>query len=186
MVVQLDSAGAFLRWLPIVGPVEADSIRHRSGRMRLNRARFAHDPTTGRFALAYQSTNRVEMYDSSGCLLAVGEGTPKVDSEYVLRRRFFRRAEPFSWSDSVRFGYVGVDATSSRVLALFCGSCSVTRQLPHQVDVFSWFGRNLGSLKLDKPVYAIAVAHNADYIIGAAEEPYPHVAVWKIDQEDSR
>jgi len=48
--------------------------------------------------------------------------------------------------------------------------------------MFHWKGGFAGSVDLDVPVYTIALSPSGTTLLGAAEEPFPQIVVWRLTE----
>lgn len=180
LFLRFDSTGAPLHWLPHPGLVAPDSVDHNGGRLRINRTRTAYVASTQRVAVAYQASNRIDLYDENLCLLRSLRGPIDI----IPRFRIWKDAaggRRFAWEPDNELAYVSVDANANAVVGLMCGDCQQRRSLPTVVHVFDWETDELTVINLDLPVYAVALSPSTNVLLGAAQDPYPHVRIWHLD-----
>lgn len=153
---------------------------HPDVRMILNRTTLAASPSRQRLAAAFFYANRIEIYDRHGRRTAVSAGPRDLTPTYRVvpdPRQKLMRWVP---TDETRYGYVDVEATESRVYALFAGRRSGDiRNLDAfdgtEVHVFDWNGRLVEVMPLDAPVTHIAVDAASHTLYGLRRVPYPIV-----------
>lgn len=187
-LIELDSTGRATRWLDGAQPYSEEEVLHRSGRARLNRGRLAAHPAGDRLAVAYQLTNRIDVVSGDMEAVATWYGPIPVEAKYRVWQDD-QRGLLFAWEDDNPYGYVSLDADSTFVYGLFCGDCIARNGLPKDLHVFSWNGRLVQRLVLDREIRSIAVSSDGQFLFGAVENPYPAVAVWRLPfphiQEDA-
>lgn len=152
-------------------------------RTRLNRTRTAVDPAHSRLVLVFQSANRIDIFDSE--LRHRGSVTGPRDVKLGLRTIETPRGPTTRWSDENELAYVGADATNELIFALFCGDCGAGA-LPRRVHVFTWEGRFVTELVLDRAVETIAVSADGLTLYGSIDEPYPAIAAWALPVNSMR
>lgn len=190
------SNGYFVSHTLTVADTQWSSLTHLAGesltiatdadpmfRTRLNRTRTAVDPAHSRLVLVFQSANRIDIFDSA--LRHRGSISGPRDTRVALRTIETPRGPTTRWSDENELAYVGVDATNEFIFALFCGHCGA-RALPRRVHVFTWEGRFVSELNLDRSVETIAVSADGRTLYGSIDEPYPAIAAWRVPVESMR
>jgi hypothetical protein len=146
-------------------------------RTRVSRSRIAVDPAHSRLVLAYQSANRLDIFDSNLQRRGTVAGPRTISTS--VRTLQTSRGRVMRWGEGNELAYVSVDASREHIFALFCGKCDATTP-PRLVHVFNWDGLFVSELVLDRPVETIAVSSDGDTLYGATGEPYPAIAAWAV------
>ena len=137
---------------------------------RAYQSRLKARPDGRRLAVAARFADRVEIYDGEGRLTAVGDRTFGFEPDDL------RTEDP----GAVRFGYLDLAVTDSRIYALFSGR---TRDegdafLGDRIHVFDWDGRLVDVWALDARLMAIAITPDGTRLYGARHDPEPAVVLY--------
>ena len=177
--VVTDRAGKRLKRLYADPPFREQDMPLPHGRMMLNDGRLVGQPDGPRFALAYLSTNRIDFF--------AGPSGPyfSVSGPHDTETRYHAEGDRFFWDEGDERAYVDIAASNDYVYALFCGCTHRALrdgQFPTRIHVFTWNGRFVGELVLDKGITALAVSDNDESIWGAFQDPVPLIGEWQIPE----
>jgi hypothetical protein len=141
-------------------------------------------PKRDRVVTAMRLTDRVEIIDLTGGVLANGQRPFEFEPKFDVSADGTRMISPLDQ----RVAYAGIAATEQGLFALFSGRTRRDGGAPfaNYVHVFSWTGELKGVLKLDG--YALGITTDAEgkHIFVLREDPLPLVAVYEIPQSVSR
>lgn len=140
---------------------------------RAYQARLKARPDRARLAVVSRFADRLEIYDREGKAVARGSRPYGFDVDDV------RTDDPAD----VRFGYVDVATTDSRIYALFSGRTRAEGDayLGDRILVFDWGGRLLDTWAVDSRLMTIAVAPEGDWLYGVRHDPEPAVMAYRLD-----
>lgn len=147
-------------------------------------ATLALRPSGDRIVLADRHAGELEIFDTAGTLERRVAGPVPFGPVYTVRPG--QDGPVFASNEDLRFGYTSVAASDARVYALFSGR--TRRAYPGEanygeyVHVFDWNGRFLRSLRLDAPVFAIAVDPADSALYAVAHDPGPMVISYPLPQ----
>lgn len=169
-----DPAGRSARRIAAEPPFGPEQMPNVAGRRLMNRTYMARDPRSGRLAILYQFTNRLEIFGPDGKRLLIASG-PRATrtSTRVANNRFF-------WQPDNVMTYAGLAASSRFVYALYCGCVMRDNELPTRLHVFGWDGRFVREVAFDRPVSSLHVPEGDSIVYAAMSEPYPAVGRWVL------
>ena len=141
--------------------------------VRASQSRLKARPDRNRWAVVSRFADRLEIFDAQGHLLAVGDRPLDFDPQDLKRDD----------SQAVRFGYIDVATTETRIYALFSGRSRADGQANYggQVHVFDWEGRLLDVWELDTRLIALSVTPDGDELYGVAHHPLPSVRRYALN-----
>jgi len=172
-----DTSGVPTRRVAVPLPFPEEKTGSPTATRLLNRTHMAVSPDGQVFALAYQSSPRIDFFQASnGQWLRSSEGPGQAKAAYRVspdNGRFF-------WLDDNEDAYWGVVGSSSRVFALFRGTSDRDGLLASTVHVFDWDGQYIGRLALDRGIMALGLDESGTVLYGGSEEPYPQVSMWQL------
>ncbi len=137
-------------------------------------------PSGDRFAIAYTSASRIDLFSGSGVRLASAKVPLPADSE----GDFYRDSHGAWHNPAPRYYYDGCAATPTRLYALFAGRLASagpagTKMWDAEfVHVFDWAGKLLAVLQLDRLAEAIAVA--GDSVLYAGGEAMDGIYQYRL------
>lgn len=140
---------------------------------RAYQGRMKPRPDRTRWAVVSRFADRLDIYDEDGRLLAVG------DRPYDFGPQDLKTEDPAA----VRFGYIDVATTRSRVYGLFSGRTRAQggAHLGGLIHVFDWEGRLLDVWELDQRLIALAVTPDGTRLYGVRHDPLPAVLEYALD-----
>lgn len=140
-------------------------------------------PDRTRLAIGLRHASRIEIRGTDGSLIAMTESAvepfePRFDTADTERGPVMRTDE------TLRFGYVDVAVTPSRIYGLYSGRTRAgnpgSANFGDQVHVFAWTGELLEVIKLDEDLIALAVEADGSTMYGVVHEPAPAVLSWSL------
>lgn len=136
-------------------------------------ARLKTRPDRARLAVVSRFADRLEIYDRQGNLTAHGQ------RPFGFEPWDARGADP----GDVRFAYLDVATTDTRVYALFSGRTRSEGDayLGDRILVFDWSGRLVDTWAVDARLMAIAVAPEGDWLYGIRHHPDPAVLAYPLE-----
>jgi hypothetical protein len=148
-------------------------------RGRLNRNRLAFAPEGRRFALVYQSANRIDFFLTDGTRTASTSSHRSVTVAYDVVGR--GSSAEVRWRAENQWAYVGAYGSTRHVVALFCGaSCQTHNDYPRTLHVYRWDGTLAAEIGLDRPVKAIAGTADDSFLFGFVDDPEPAILRWPL------
>jgi hypothetical protein len=161
--------------LPFAEAEFANPTMRRNG----NLARLAFRPEAGDIALAYSYASRIDYFTPDGAhRQTIMPSARPLRTSYDLDANGMAVSRP----ENER-GYQNAYGTRRHLYALFCGC---TRQeysdgmKPNQVQVWTWDGRLVADLTLDRPIVSLSVSEDDARLFGLAWEPEPAVIEWVL------
>lgn len=153
-------------------PVSPEEVR-RQVWLRASQSRLKPRPDRSRWAVVSRFADRLEIYHARGSLLAVGDRPFDFDPQDLTRE------DP----GAVRFGYIDVATTDSRIYALFSGRTRAEGQANYggRIHVFDWDGRLLDVWELDTRLIALAVTPDDGHLYGVSHHPVPAVRSYTLN-----
>lgn len=141
--------------------------------VRAYQARMKAAPTRTRWAVVSRFADRLEIFDSDGRLLVTGD---RVDT---FGPADLEEDDP----DRVRFGYIDLATTASRIYALYSGRTRAEGQANygHAIHVFDWDGTLRDVLRTDSPLIAVAVTPDGRTLYGIRHEPVPAIVTYSLE-----
>ena len=142
--------------------------------LSLNVSMMATHPSGDQLVLAYVNSNRIDFFTTEGQFVSSIIG-PRATVESPAR--------PGGFAPDHEVAYMGLDATSKFVYALFCGCTNEERDRrlkPNLLHVYRWDGEFVAELRFDRPVIDIAVSSDDSLLFAAFEDPYPWVGEWVL------
>ena len=147
--------------------------------------RIAVHPHGSLVALACRHASRLEIHATDGSMFLLVETPFKFDP--VFRVRASGHGPVMATGQDLRFGYLDVATTESRIYALFSGR---TRggfpgraNYGEYVHVFDWAGNFLHAFRLDNDVIAIAVNEDSSVLDAVRHLPVPSVIRYRLEGE---
>ena len=178
-----DSAGKLTR-LPPGSPPGSDTIAV-SVRQHAYQSRMRPNADRSRWALAARNAGRLEVYDSSGSLVAEAKVPFRFEPKYLARVR--RGTALMSSGRDLRVGYVDVATTENLIFALFSGRTGVSHGMGRSsfgeyVHVFDWDGALRGVLRLDgAEASSIAVDERGTTLYALRQYPSRSVIAYPVE-----
>lgn len=170
-LAHLDPAGRLERTTgtPPVAPSEVS----RQVWTRVYQSRLKPNPSRTRWAVASRFADRLEIYDADGGLVGMGDRPYDFDPEDLKTDD----------TDEVRFGYLDLATTESRIYALFSGRTRAEGSAGYGglVHVFDWDGRLVDIWELDARLIALAVTPDGRRLYGIRHHPAPAVLSYALD-----
>jgi hypothetical protein len=147
---------------------------------------MAARPDKSRFVLVDRHAGSIEIFDSRGTLTHRVSGPTAFEPKFTVATR---GGQPvFASGEDLRFGYMGVAATQSRIYALFSGrrrgDYPGTATEADALHVFDWDGRLLTTAHLPTPAVAIAVGPRDSLAYVLVDEPAPSVFEYQLPVGD--
>lgn len=152
-----------------VRPSEARrAVWHRAMQTRLKPR-----PDRERWAVVSRFADRVEIYDADGALTALGDRLYRFDPQDLVQE------DP----EAVRFGYIDVATTESRIYALFSGRTRGEGEANYgdRIHVFDWDGHLLDVWQLDSRLISLAVTPDSEELYGVRHAPMPAVVHYSLN-----
>lgn len=174
----LDAQGAVVR---TTGPTPMDGMEvPPEVRQEAYQSKLKPNPSRTRWAVATRFADRLEIYDQKGALVAQGERYHNFEPRYEARKS--TRTVSMTSDDQMRFGYLDLATTSSRIYALFSGRVRAEGQAfyGNTVHVFDWSGKLLEVVRLDSDVISLAVDPSGEALYGLRHEPLPAVVEFAL------
>lgn len=138
-----------------------------------HKGNLAVGPGGDRVVIGSVRSSRLELYGRGGSLISAVDGPYRFDVDYVVE------GGRYVAGYRNRFGYIDLAGTDERLFGLFSGrSEEVFRNdawLAEYVHEFDWTGRFLRALRLDQPVFDIAVDTARGALFAVATDPEPAV-----------
>lgn len=129
-------------------------------------------PSADRFALAYEYTDLLEIYDTTGLLLSSSRGPDGLTAQFRIGKG---RARPIA--GETRTTVTDVKVTEEEIWVLYAGELlfdearnpnpNVNRS--DEIHVYDWNGQLLRRYELNEPVYKIALVPERQRIFGISE-----------------
>jgi hypothetical protein len=140
---------------------------------RVYQSRLKPNPNRTRWAVASRFADRLEIYDADGVLSAMGDRPYGFDPEDLKTDD----------EGAVRFGYLDLATTESRIYALFSGRTRAEGSAAYGglIHVFDWEGRLVDIWELDARLIALAVTPDGHRLYGIRHHPIPAVVTYALD-----
>lgn len=143
-------------------------------------------PDRSRLAIALRHASWIEIRDTDGALIAKTESA--VDPfEPTFDVTDAEKGPAMRSDETLRFGYVDVAATESRIYGLYSGRTRAgnpgSANFGDQVHVFAWTGELLEVIELDEDLIALAVEADGSTMYGVVHDPAPAVLSWSLDAQ---
>lgn len=170
-LVHLSAAGRQLRTTGAT-PVQPMEVS-REAWNRAYQARLKPDPGRTRWAVASRFADRLDIYDENGTLHATA------DRLYGFEPGDLEEEDPAA----VRFAYIDVATTGTRIYALFSGRTRAEGEanLADVVHVFDWEGRLRDVWQLEERLIALAVSPDGGRLYGVRHAPLPAVVEYALE-----
>lgn len=169
-LAHLDPSGRLQRTTgsPPVSPAQVS----RETWTRVYQSRLKPDPSRTRWAVASRFADRLEIYGADGGLSATGDRPYDFDPEDL------QTEDP----GAIRFGYLDLATTESRIYALFSGRTRAEGGAGYGnlVHVFDWEGRLLDIWELDARLIAMAITPDGRHLYGVRHDPLPAVLAYPL------
>jgi hypothetical protein len=143
-------------------------------------------PDRSRLAIGLRHASWIEIRDADGTLITTTE-LPTEPFGPVFEVANTEKGPMMSSDETLRFGYIDVSVTSSRIYGLYSGR---TRKgnpgranFGQQVHVFDWSGKLLDIIDMQSDLIAIAVEADDSTLYGVRHDPAPAVLSWSLDTE---
>lgn len=141
------------------------------------------DPKRQRFAVGARHAGLLEIFDASGERLARAHVPVEFEPRFTVNVRDDRPPSMGSGRD-LRFGYVDVATTDSRVYGLFSGRVrgEDPQSAPYarEVHVFDWAGGLEMIINLDTDIIAIAVDERDENLYAIGHDPLPAIIKYEL------
>lgn len=179
-LAHFDGTGAYVRATGRIPAARTDAppdvVQH------AYRGMLKADPARGRLVLANRHAGFLEVYDRGGSLRTRIEGPHAFEPVFEVKAG--ERGPGLATGDDLRFGYVDVAPTETRVYALFSGRTRASdpdrATYGRTIHVFTWDGHLESILSLDADVMAIAVEQTAGRLLAVRHLPWPAVLSFDI------
>ncbi len=162
------------RLLRVTGdpPVKPGEARREVWR-RTMQTRLKPHPDRTRWAVVSRFADRLEIYDADGRLTALG------DRPYDFGPQDLKEEDEMA----VRFGYIDVATTATRIYALFSGRTrgEGKANFGDRIHVFDWNGRLVDVWQLDARLISVAVTPDGSQLYGVRHDPLPAVVHYTLD-----
>lgn len=168
-------------WINVGMPFVRKDFERSVHRARMNEHEIAIAPRKRAIAVVYKHANRIDLVEPSHLRGVSVEGPRRPRISYQLNDSTGR----LRWSEDNQLAYVAVSATDEHVFALYCG-CADFSRFADEVHVLSWSGSLQEILKLDRPVYNIAVSEDGSRLFAATWTPREGIAEYRLDLEKYR
>lgn len=132
-------------------------------------------------AVGVRKAGRIEIYDLAEGSMRLARVPYAFEPRFGIRER---AGEPaMATGDDVRYGYVDLAATPTRLYGLFSGRTPAgypdRPTFGEYVHVFDWEGEFLGALRLREAAIALAVDERAGRLYAVSHDPTP--AIWRYE-----
>jgi hypothetical protein len=182
VLIVTDRAGALISRTVVDPPFTQAQLGNPSIVRMANSAHLAFRPGAGDIALAYGSASRVDLFTPDGA-----HRETILPSARPVRTSYDMDASGVAHSnaDNER-AYQAAHGTRRFIYAVFCGC---TRQeytdgrKPIVVQVWTWDGRLVATLTLDRPIVSLSVSEDDTRLFGLAWNPEPAVLEWMLPSE---
>ena len=129
-------------------------------------------PSADRFALAYEHTDLLEIYDTTGVLLSSSRGPDGLTAQFSIGKG---QARPIP--GKTRKTVTDVKATEEEIWVLYAGellydearNANPDVNKSDEIHVYDWNGQLLRRYELNEPVYRIALVPGQQRIFGISE-----------------
>lgn len=140
---------------------------------RAMQTRLKPRPDRTRWVVVSRFADRMEIYDADGALTALGERPYGFDPQDMVDE------DPAA----VRFGYIDVATTQSRIYALFSGRKRGEGEanFGDRIHVFDWDGHLVDVWQLDSRLIAVAVTPDGRELYGVRHVPVPAVVHYPLN-----
>ncbi|HEY0019283.1 MAG TPA: BF3164 family lipoprotein [Longimicrobium sp.] len=174
----MDTRGTPVRRIAAAPPFSYRQVEHWVGLGILNRSFFAHQPSGGRIAIAYQWADRLDFFSADGGFLGTARGPRTTRPSYRIQDgKFF-------WNEETEMAYWAVAASDQHVLALHAGPApdKPFEHFPSKLHVFTWGGEFVRELAFDRPVYGVAVAPDGRTLYAPynEEDGSQRIGIWRL------
>lgn len=141
-------------------------------------------PNGSRLAIGLRHASWIEIRDKDGAIIGKTElssesFSPKFDVAETEKGPMMRSDE------TLRFGYIDVAVTSSRIYGLYSGRTrngnGGNASFGWQVHVFDWSGKLIDVIDVEQDLIAIAVNADDSTLYGVSHDPTPAVLSWSLD-----
>lgn len=155
-------------------PFTREDMPQETGLMFLNRSYVAVRPSGGRFAVAYQFDNWIEVRDGTGQVVRRVDGPREADTKYRLEDD-----GRFHWEDDNESGYLAAYGTERSFYLLWKGSADGPVSTIHQFD---WAGNFVREFGVSYSLLSFAVSSTGDRIWGFLREgiPFAGIGEWMV------
>lgn len=155
-------------------PFTREDMPQETGLRFLNRSYVAMRPSGGRFALAYQFDNWIEVRDGDGTVVRKLRGPREARTSYRLDE-----GGRFHWEDDNESGYLAAYGTEGGFYLLWKGSADGPVTTIHQFD---WSGSFVREFGVDHSLLSFAVSSTGDRLWGFLRQglPYPAIGEWVL------
>lgn len=140
------------------------------------------DPSGTRFVLANRHAGQLEVYSVEGGLQRRIHGPLDFEPRFEVVRG--AKGPSLATGGDLRFGYLDVSASESRIYALFSGRTRSGHPeqatYGREVHVFDWEGRVRSILRLDADVVALAVDPGRDRLLAVSHLPVPSILAYPL------
>lgn len=144
-------------------------------RQQANSARGVFDAHLDRIVFASRYADKLEIYDTTGRVIALGSRPLNFDPAYTVGIR--SGAPALGMNSASRIGYVDVVADSHHVYALFAGR-TINGNGPRaydgtEVHVYGWDGKLQRVIALGRAASAITVSQDGQLLFTLTPSPHP-------------
>lgn len=149
--------------------------------------RMEPSPDRSRFAVVTRMADRLDIYGADGRLIAHGQRLYDFDPPVAVSQLSPRPA--LATGDTLRFGYVDLATTATRIYALFSGR--VRRDYPGRanfgrtIHVFDWHGHIRQVLTLPRDALAITVDPSRHVLFAIHFDPTPSIGRYALPASGS-
>ncbi|HCG03180.1 MAG TPA: hypothetical protein DEV93_21895 [Chloroflexi bacterium] len=144
-------------------------------RQQANSARGTFNAQFNRIAFASRYADKLEIYDTTGRLIAFGSRPLHFDPAYTVGIR--SGAPALGMNAASRIGYVDVAADSDRLYALFAGRTikgnGASAYDGTEVHVYGWDGKLQRIITLGREASAITISPDGHFLFALTRSPHP-------------
>lgn len=140
---------------------------------------IAARPDRGRVAVGAMQAGHLEIYDLAGESSVLARVPFEFEPRFSIQQG--SQGPVMATGDDVRYGYVDLSATPTRLYALFSGRTPAGHPrratFGEHVHVFDWEGAFHGALRLEEAAIALAVDEREGTLYAVSHDPVP--GLWR-------
>jgi hypothetical protein len=182
VLIVTDRAGALISRTVVDPPFTEAQLGSPATVRMANSGHLAFRPGAGDIAMAYGFASRMDLFTPDGA-----HRETILPSARPVRTSYDVDASGVAHSDADNEkAYQSAHGTRRFIYAVFCGC---TRQeytdglKPNVVQVWTWDGRLVATLTLDRPIVSLSVSEDDTRLFGLAWNPEPAVLEWVLPSE---